>query len=77
MNYRIYILDNHNRIVESRDFEGRDDLSALDKAASLGCTTPMEIWQMDRLVAQIGPDGAGAPNKAYLTRPGWLRSLAA
>lgn len=77
MKYLIHILDNQNRIIESLDFEGRDDLSALDKAASLECATPIEIWQMDRLVAQIGTDGEGAPNKAYLTRPGQLMPLAA
>lgn len=77
MKYSIYILDNHNQITDRHDFDGRDDLSALDKAASLECPTPIEIWQKDRLVAQIGADGEGAPNKAYMTRPGHLIALAA
>jgi hypothetical protein len=32
MTYRIYILDHRFQVLESQDFEGRDDLSAWTRA---------------------------------------------
>lgn len=69
MNYRIYVLDYRFQILESHDFEGRDDISALDKGNSFSRAHPVEIWQRDRLVARIGMDGEGAPARSFLTYP--------
>jgi hypothetical protein len=77
MNYRIYVLDHRFQILERHDFEGRDDLSALDEGNSFSRANPVEIWQRDRLVARIGMDGEGAPIQRFLTHPERLRSEAA
>lgn len=77
MNYRIYILDQRFQILESHDFEGDDDLSALDKGNSFSRANPVEIWQQDRLVARIGMDGEGAPARSFLKYPERQRAEAA
>jgi hypothetical protein len=77
MNYRIYVLDHRFQIQESHDFEGRDDLSALEKGNTFSRTNPVEIWQRDRLVARIGEDGEGAPARSFLTYPERQRAEAA
>jgi len=74
MTYRIYILDHRFQVLESQDFEGRDDLSALDKGNSLSRDNPVEIWQRDRFVACIGMDGEGAPSQSFMSLS--LRNLA-
>lgn len=77
MNYRIYVLDHRFQILEGHDFEGRDDLSALEKGNSFGRANPVEIWQRDRLVARIGTDGEGSPAQSFLTHPERQRAEAA
>jgi len=67
MNYRIYILDHRFQILESHDFVGRDDLSALDKGNAMSRDYPVEIWQRDRFVACIGMDGEGAPSQSFMS----------
>ncbi len=67
MNYRIYVLDHRFQILEAHDFEGHDDLSALDKGGSLSRDNPIEIWQRDRFVACIGMDGEGAPSQSFMS----------
>jgi len=57
MNYRIYVLDRRSHIMESHDFEGRDDAAALEKGIVLGARNSVEVWQKDRLIACIGLDG--------------------
>lgn len=57
MNYHIYVLDYRLQIMETYDWEARNDLSALNKAVALSSTNPVEVWQERRLVARIGMDG--------------------
>jgi hypothetical protein len=59
MNYRIYVLDQAFRIMEGYDFEGRDDVSALEKGSVLGAKNPVEVWQRDRLIARIERNSHG------------------
>ena len=68
MNYRIYVLDQRFHIVEGHDFEGRDDVSALEKGIALGARNPVEVWQRDRLIACIGLDGEAAPGPYFDSR---------
>ena len=51
--YRIYLIDDHNHFARALDFEGPDDLSALDTANLLRQSQAAEIWQSTRLVARI------------------------
>jgi hypothetical protein len=67
MKYRIYVLDYRFQILESHDFEGQDDLSALDKGNAMSRDNPVEIWQCDRFVACIGMDGEGAPSQSFMS----------
>ena len=55
--YRIYLLDSHNLIANAYDFEGADDLSALDKANQIRESQAAEIWDRTRVVARIDRDG--------------------
>jgi hypothetical protein len=51
--YRIYLIDDGNRCARALDFEGPDDLSALDKANLFRQSQAAEIWESTRLVARI------------------------
>jgi hypothetical protein len=68
MNYRIYILDRRSHIIEGHDFEGRDDVSALEKGIALGARNPVEVWQRDRLIACIGLGGDAVPGPHFDSR---------
>jgi hypothetical protein len=68
LNYRIYVLDQRFQIMEGYDFEGRDDVSALEKGIALGVRNPVEVWQRDRLIACIGLDGDAAPGPHFDSR---------
>jgi hypothetical protein len=68
VNYRIYVLDQRFHIMEGHDFEGRDDVSALEKGLALGARNPVEVWQRDRLIASIGLDGDAVPGPQFDSR---------
>lgn len=58
--YRIYVLDPMGRIRLGYDFQGRDDLSALDESKKYSRKGGIEIWQHSRLVARIGQGAEAA-----------------
>lgn len=55
--YRIYLIDGGNHFARAHDFEGPDDLSALDEANLLRQSQAAEIWESSRLVARITSQG--------------------
>ena len=69
--YRIYLIDKTNHFAQALDFEGPDDLSALDKANLMRQCQPAEIWESTRLVARITSTGeAGQASNAPEMRRG-------
>jgi hypothetical protein len=58
--YKIYIVDDQNHISLAHDFEGPDDLSALDKANTFSDAHVVEVWQQARLVARVAKGGEAA-----------------
>jgi hypothetical protein len=66
VNYRIYILDQRCHLMEDHDFEGRDDVSALEKGIALGARNSVEVWQRDRLIVFIGLDGDAARGRTLI-----------
>jgi len=58
--YKIYVVDGQNHISFAYDFEGPDDLSALDKAGTFTNTHIVEVWQQTRIVARIAKGGEAA-----------------
>jgi hypothetical protein len=58
--YKIYIVNDKNHISLAHDFEGPDDLSALDKANTFTEAHIVEVWQQTRLVARIAKGGEAA-----------------
>jgi hypothetical protein len=75
MNYRIYVLDQRFHIMESHDFEGRDDVAALEKGITLCARNPVEVWQKDRLIACIGQHGDAAPGHFDSRAPGLAHAV--
>ena len=66
--YRIYLIDNDDHFASEVEFEGPDDLSALDKANLLRQSQAAEIWEFTRLVARITSQGeAGQTAASYRT----------
>jgi len=58
--YKIHILDQRGSITLAYDFEGPDDLSALDESKKHSDRNSVEIWQKSRLVARIDQGGEAA-----------------
>jgi hypothetical protein len=53
--YRLYVLDDVERVETSLETEFPDDASALDQAAlSLAMDKAVEVWTGQRLVARLG-----------------------
>lgn len=53
--YRLYVLDDGERIETSREEDYPDDASALDEAVlSLDVDKAVEVWNGRRLVARLG-----------------------
>ena len=55
--YKIYIVDGSNRITRAFDYEGIDDLAALEKAKSYTLADAVEVWQQTRLVVRVAKGG--------------------
>ena len=51
--YKIYVLDHQRNISISYDFEGDDDLAALEESRKYSNKHAVEVWQRSRLVACI------------------------
>jgi hypothetical protein len=51
--YRLFCLDEKNRIQHREDFEADDDVAAVAHARERYPTTGYEIWELGRLVARI------------------------
>ena len=60
LHYKIYILDRNHRIVLAYDFQGRDDVAALEESRKHSDKSAIEIWEKSRLVAKIGQGGKAA-----------------
>lgn len=54
--YRIYCYDSARRIVTQDWIEAVSDDDAIAKAVAMGFGTKCELWDRDRLVAQLGEE---------------------
>ena len=54
--YRIYCFDDARRIVTQDWIEAENDEEAIAKASAQGFGTKCELWDGDRLVAQLGEE---------------------
>ena len=52
--YRVYVLNNNNKIAEAADIQARDDTHAFEVADRFWDAQPLEIWQGTRLVGKSG-----------------------
>lgn len=50
--YRVYVLNDHNKIVEATDIHARDDTHVFEVAERVSGARPLEIWQGTRLVGR-------------------------
>ncbi|MDB5740762.1 MAG: hypothetical protein JWP16_1802 [Alphaproteobacteria bacterium] len=53
MEYKVYCLDDKQRIASARDIVARDDLAALQEAERFCETSAIEVWQGARRVARV------------------------
>jgi hypothetical protein len=60
-NYRLYRLDGAGKISNAEWLSADDDSHASDLARAIETQTTLEVWDRDRLVARIKPDGAARP----------------
>jgi len=58
--YKIYILDEKGHITLSYNFQGPDDLSALEESKKHSNNSAIEVWSGSRLVACIEQVGRAA-----------------
>jgi hypothetical protein len=70
LEYRIYCVDEKNRVVSRHDHVAPDDLSALDKARELCGEYEIEAWQGVRMVARLTNDGTASREPDSLARTG-------
>jgi len=70
--YKIFRVDDANRILARQYPTLHDDLSALDLAASLAAKTgcEVEIWDEQRFVARINRDGRASAQRTSPDRLG-------
>jgi hypothetical protein len=54
--YRIYCYDAHMMTISSDLIEAASDEEAIAKALAAGFGSKCEIWEGDRLVAQLGEE---------------------
>jgi|UPI0007A61DAF hypothetical protein len=52
--YRLYVLNDHDKIAEATDIQARDDTHAFEVAERVRNAQPLEIWQGTRLVGRYG-----------------------
>jgi hypothetical protein len=58
--YRIYCVDDQNRIVSRHDAVVADDLAALEKAKELCEKYEVEVWERERFVTRVAKDGTAS-----------------
>lgn len=58
--YRLYRVDGAGRIVSAEWLEAADDDSAVEAARVSGNGSRCELWQRQRLVARLNPDGSSS-----------------
>ena len=56
-NYRLYRLDGAGKITNAEWLSADDDAHAGELARGVDSQTTVEVWDRDRLVARIKPDG--------------------
>lgn len=56
LDYRLYCLGGDGRFIKAHDFVAEDDDEAIAKAKSLKLQSKCELWEHDRLVAEISAD---------------------
>ena len=59
-NYRLYRLDGAGNITNAEWLSADDDSHAAEIARGSNSQTNVEVWDRDRLVARIKPDGKGS-----------------
>ena len=62
--YRLYLLNEGDHIVRGLDLSCRDDLDAKLAAELFRASSAVELWQGQRLVAQLGKHPAAWPQAA-------------
>ena len=50
--YRVYVLNDHDKISKATDIQARDDNHAFVAAEKIQDAQPLEIWQGTRLVGR-------------------------
>ena len=50
--YRVYVLNDHDKISKATDIQARDDTHAFEAAEKIQDAQPLEIWQGTRLVGR-------------------------
>jgi hypothetical protein len=51
--YRLYCLNEQGRFTKSHEIEARDDADALAKAREMKLPVACELWNRNRLVAEL------------------------
>jgi len=51
--YRLYCLNDHGKFTKSHEIEAADDADALDKAREMKLPVACELWNRNRLVAEL------------------------
>lgn len=56
-NYRLYHIDGAGKIETAEWLSATTDAEAIDQARVHEVHSSIEVWDRDRLVVRIGPDG--------------------
>ena len=53
LEYRLYCLDEEGKFKKAHDIEANDDAEAISKAECMQIEAKCELWQRNRLVAEL------------------------
>lgn len=66
--YRIYCYDAAQKVVTADWLKAANDEAAIAKAHAKGFSSKCELWDGERLVAQLEADGSSTPPFQHLQR---------
>lgn len=58
--YKLYCIGEDGHISNRHDYNGADDLDALDQARKIRWPHEVEVWERARFVARIKADGTAS-----------------
>jgi hypothetical protein len=67
--YRVYCINQNNRVVSRHYFEAPDDSAALEKAGEFCRKFEVGAWQGARLIGRLAKDGTISPHPDSLSSP--------